>query len=75
MENKTLYFISARGEHRIVKENISQDEVIPTITAYVERLNPNFHIYYIRQWETKNHTIMYDVGSHTEFFEYYKGDM
>lgn len=64
----TLYFKSSRGEKRLVKENISQENAIPIICDYVKSLNPNYTIYYIRSWEDEDKNIHYDVGSWSEFF-------
>ena len=62
-----LYFIRSNGEKRLIYENIDSEKVIGYINEYTHSLNPNFKIYYIRSWE-EDGGIMYDVGSHTEFF-------
>lgn len=64
-----LYFLSSRGEKRLVKENVEVSEVAKEMGDYVKSLNPNYHIYYIRSWYSEDHKgTMYDVGSHSEFF-------
>lgn len=62
-----LYFIRSNGEKRLIYENIDPEKVIGYIKEYTYSLNPNFKIYYFRSWE-EDGGIMYDVGSHTEFF-------
>jgi hypothetical protein len=62
-----LYFLSSRGEKRLVRENIDPEMAMGYINEYIATLNPNFKVYYVRTWESEEGT-MYDVGSHTEFF-------
>lgn len=64
---KNLYFIRSNGEKLLVKSKIKEDNTIKFIKKFVKEKNPNFEIYYIRSWVTEE-GIMYDVGSHTEFF-------
>lgn len=64
---KNLYFIRSNGEKRLIRENIDPDNAMGYINEYTYSLNPNFKIYYFRSWE-EDGGIMYDVGSHTEFF-------
>lgn len=40
--------------------------------GYVEKLNPNFYVYYVRSWTLDENTTKFDVGSHTEFFVFKK---
>ena len=64
-----LYFIRSNGEWILVKENVTEETAVKEINAYVEKLNPNYTIYYIRSWYSEDRGgTMYDVGSHTEFF-------
>lgn len=62
-----LYFIRSNGEKKLAHENIDPEKAISYINEYTYSLNPNFKIYYFRSWE-EDGGIMYDVGSHTEFF-------
>lgn len=64
---KNLYFIRSNGERILVEPKIKEDNTIKFIKKFVKEKNPNFEIYYIRSWKTEE-GIMYDVGSHTEFF-------
>lgn len=64
-----LYFIRSNGEKRLVRENIDPEKAIGYINEYTHSLNPNYKIYYVRTWYSKDHKgTMYDVGSHSEFF-------
>lgn len=63
-----LYFQDSRGNERLVKADLREDEVGSAITEYVHALNPNYKIYYTRSWMTNAGDTIYDVGSHTEFF-------
>lgn len=64
-----LYFENRLGELRLVKSNVKTDEIYKVISNYVKQLNPNFKIYYTRSWVSEeDKTIVYDVGSHSEFF-------
>ena len=63
-----LYFDNGRGEIRLVKENILFDDTSKEITQYIHKLNPKYHIYYIRCWGDDECGYTYDVGSHSEFF-------
>ena len=62
-----LYFIRSNGEKLLVESEIKEDNTIKFIKKFVKEKNPNFKIYYFRSWE-EDSGIMYDVGSHTEFF-------
>lgn len=64
-----LYFIRSNGEKRLVRENAEEKTVLSDIHSYVNNVNPTYKIYYTRSWYSEDHKgIMYDVGSHTEFF-------
>lgn len=65
----SLYFDRSNGERVTIAENISKQEVYKRITEAVKSMNPNYKIYYTREWETTEGT-RYDVGSHTEFFQF-----
>ena len=62
-----LYFENASGEHRLVKENLIEEAIIPAIYSYINLINPNYKVYYINSHMEEN-KIWYDVGSHSEFF-------
>lgn len=64
---KNLYFIRSNGEYLLLESKIEEKNTIKFIKKFIKEKNPNFEIYYIRSWET-DEGIMYDVGSHTEFF-------
>lgn len=65
----TLFFKNQRGNFRLVKNDICENDVPNEITHFVYKLNPKFNIHYIRIWGEEEK--IYDVGSHTEFF-YFK---
>jgi hypothetical protein len=66
---KDLYFEDKFGQKRLVKENISDEELVGAeIVNYVKQLNPNYRIHYLRSWQQEENTTVYDVGSHSEFF-------
>lgn len=71
-----VYFLASDGSERVIAESeddldqiASERYVIQAIHAFCgER---NFHIPYIRIWDTEHNgrqVTMFDVGSHTEFF-------
>jgi bisphosphoglycerate-independent phosphoglycerate mutase (AlkP superfamily) len=64
----TLYFIDSKDNKRKISERIAETEVYTAITKFISGINPNFRIYYVRTWKPSEKTVMYDVGSHTEFF-------
>ena len=64
-----LYFLAANGDKRLVRENAEEKTALKDIEHYVNNINPTFKIYYTRMWYSEDHGgMMYDVGSHTEFF-------
>lgn len=63
----SLYFKRSTGEEVPVKLQLETDsEVLFLIEEFVYSINPNFVIHYIRSWG--ENPVVYDVGSHTEFF-------
>lgn len=69
-----LYFEHSDGSFTLIGKCESQNEIYQKINEYVRVLNPNYKIYYIREWgDLDNGGINYDVGSHTEFFHVYRG--
>lgn len=63
-----LFFEDRNGHLRVVNPDISIDDVHSEIVKYVNKLNPNFCIYYTRYWSLDENTTKFDVGSHVEFF-------
>lgn len=60
----TLYFVD--GENESFVKNVSNEkEVYQEINKFCNE--NNFHLYYVRRWESKN-GIMFDFGNHTKFF-------
>lgn len=64
-EKRNIYFIDHNGNHRLLEEDVTHDEVMVIISNFCEA--HKFVSYYIRMWETKT-GLMFDVGSHDEFF-------
>ena len=60
-----LYFQNSRGEERLIAEPSNKEEVNKEINKFLD--NHNFKSYYTRVWVADNKMI-FDVGSHTEFF-------
>lgn len=63
-----LFFEDSRGNMRLVNAEVSADNIYPEMIGYIKKLNPNFHVYYVRCWSLDENAIKFDVGSHTEFF-------
>ena len=61
-----LYFENSKGERRLIAEPKRQEDVFKEINKFCE--NRNFKIMYTRMWEDNKGYMVYDVGSHTEFF-------
>ena len=66
----SLYFERSTGEEILVHNHLEKKEVFSEISQFINRTNPNFKIYYFRNWG--DNPIIYDVGSHTEFFKLYR---
>ena len=67
----SLYFESFTGEKLPVELHVkSPDDAFSLIKNFVHSKNLKFKIYYIRYWG--ENPIVYDVGSHSEFFYLYK---
>lgn len=60
-----LIFQNSRGEERIIAEPSNREEVNKEINKFLDAYN--FKSYYTRVWE-ENGRLIFDVGSHTEFF-------
>ena len=65
LETRNLYFITSRGEYRLLYENVREADVCMLIQRFL--FEHHYDCPYIRFWGT-NDGMMYDVGSHTEFF-------
>ena len=67
----SLYFKNAKGRRILVRDGIAtDDEVFSSIRDFIYSKNPNYKIYYFRSWG--ENPVVYDVGSHSEFFYLYK---
>ena len=64
----TLKFENSAGVERVIAQVISEDEVFREIHKFLKE--HNFRSYYIRKMYASGQ-IIYDVGSHTEFFHLY----
>jgi hypothetical protein len=64
-----LEFLKHNGEVVKVGNPSTMQEVDGMIRDYAKSLNPNFKIPYIRTMETDEGTLLFDVGSYTEFFK------
>ena len=60
-----LIFQNSRGEERVIAEPSNREEVNKEINNFLD--DHNFKSYYTRVWE-ENGRLIFDVGSHTEFF-------
>ena len=60
-----LIFQNSRGEERVIAEPTNREEISKEINKFLD--DHNFKSYYTRIWE-ENGRLIYDVGSHTEFF-------
>lgn len=63
-----LYFRNSHGKLRVIAEPTNEKECLAAINQFLEE--HDFKSYYTRVWinpDTKRK--IYDVGSHTEFFE------
>ena len=71
-----LFCENSQGIRREIANNISKEDCGKEIQKFIQDHNKGkpkdkkFHSYYTRTWE-ENGEIVFDVGSHTEFF-YYK---
>ena len=64
-ELRNLYFQRSSGEFVLLKADMTEDEALINIGAFLKE--HNFKSYYTRSWE-ENGIKWFDVGSHTEFF-------
>lgn len=61
-----LYFENSRRERRLIAEPQTEEETWKEIHRFCE--DRKFTIHYVREWRSLEGLIVYDVGSHTEFF-------
>jgi hypothetical protein len=66
-----LWFKGSDDKRRLIGDFDTESEARKVINKYCA--DRNFVIYYIRNWAS-NGLLMYDVGSHTEFFELEVGE-
>ena len=60
-----LYFQNSSGVERLIAEPSNREEVVKEINKFLD--DHNYKSYYTRVWE-EDGRLVYDVGSHTEFF-------
>ena len=60
-----LYFQNSRGVERLIAEPSNREEVVKEINKFLN--DHNYKSYYTRVWEDDGR-LVFDVGSHTEFF-------
>lgn len=66
-----LTFKNSKGKKRVIAKNLtSRQDVYAAINSFLDK--HNFKSYYTREVYDVN-SVMFDVGSHTEFF-YLNGD-
>ena len=61
-----IYFDDRWGDSRFIG-SCEKENIWSTISNWINKIAPNFKIYYVRSWEADG-VIHYDVSSHTEFF-------
>lgn len=65
-----LMFKDKFGDERFVAEVADEREANVEMMNYIRKLNPNYKVHYVRSWGEE--PVVYDVGSHSEFFHLYK---
>lgn len=63
-----LYFEDRYEQLHLIAEVENDAEAGKCIRKFIEEKNPNFKIYYVRQWVNDAGMKVFDVGSHSEFF-------
>ena len=65
-----LFFENSHNERTLLVSGVKKKDITATIVAEVRKIHPNFEIYYIRSWisSANENEIIYDFGSHVEFF-------
>lgn len=62
-----LFFRNSDNELKLLGEPKTEQEAFNIITDFLDK--NNCKMYYCRTWVTEEGTRIYDVGSHSEFFE------
>lgn len=65
-----LMFKDQFGDERFVAEVADEREANVEMMDYIHKLNPSYEVHYVRSWGEE--PVIYDVGSHSEFFHLYK---
>lgn len=69
-----LYFENSYGKRRLIAEIEKPTDIGPEITKFIDACNAKqppeqrFKSYYLRSWENEDGEIVYDFGSHSQFF-------
>lgn len=74
-ERRDLYFTTTYPDHSETRlaENVTEKEANKIMRDFMK--GHGWTCYYIRVWEpVKGVHRRYDIGSHTEFFDWVKGD-
>lgn len=66
--NRALFFVNSEGKERLIDTVENESEAMKSISKFLDE--HKFKSYYTRMWRKNDH-IVYDVGSHTEFFHLY----
>ena len=66
-EIRNLYFQRSNGEHRLLAEDVTEDEAWREMKKFMN--DHNFKSYYTNIWE-EDGVKTYDVGSWSEFFKW-----
>ena len=72
MSTYSIYFVRSNGDKILVSKGNTEEEIFPQIKAFILSKNPHFFIHYVRTWG--ENPVVYDVGSHSEFFHVYNED-
>lgn len=63
----SVYFRDSKQTEQLVARHVRGDAIFQTIRTHVHSKNPNFNIFYIREW-MEGDDIWCDVGSWCEFY-------
>lgn len=64
-----LFFRNSRNELKYIGTPETETEAYKMLREFLKEINPNYKIYYCRTYVNPEGTMIYDVGSHSEFFE------